>query len=149
MIWRPWPCRRRWSYRMNARSSRSRACRSSSTTSWRRRRSRAATSHRCSMLSFLAGVRCCLSVLVTSPCCPWRQGPPCIGQATLGIRRALAHQVDLRVRCDNVNRDPAVLRGTNLSVIFQDTKCSRFFRTIQGRSIRATILLLCFLTFFL
>jgi glutamate receptor, ionotropic, plant len=38
----------------------------------------------------------------------------------------------IQLAVDDVNRDPAVLRDTNLSVIFQDTKCSGFVGTIQG-----------------
>jgi hypothetical protein len=82
-----------------------------------------------------------------------RTSPPTTSPPPFLHRRATASstggRIDLRVRCDDFYHEPPVLRGTNLSVIFQDTKCSRFFRTIQGRSIRATILLLCFLTFFL
>lgn len=38
----------------------------------------------------------------------------------------------IQLAVDDVNRDPAVLRDTNLSVIFQDTKCSGFVGTIQA-----------------
>jgi ionotropic glutamate receptor len=41
----------------------------------------------------------------------------------------------IQLAVDDVNRDPAVLRGTNLSVIFQDTKCSGFVGTIQGTTV--------------
>jgi ionotropic glutamate receptor len=54
----------------------------------------------------------------------------------------------IQLAVDDVNGDPTVLRGTNLSVIFQDTKCSGFVGTIQGNN----TLLICsvfFLSFFL
>lgn len=38
----------------------------------------------------------------------------------------------IQLAVDDVNADPTVLRGTNLSVVFQDTKCSGFVGTIQG-----------------
>ncbi|EER95721.2 glutamate receptor 3.4 [Sorghum bicolor] len=38
----------------------------------------------------------------------------------------------IQLAVDDVNRDPTVLSGTNLSVIFQDTKCSGFVATIQA-----------------
>ncbi|RLN34333.1 glutamate receptor 3.4-like [Panicum miliaceum] len=38
----------------------------------------------------------------------------------------------IRLAVDDINRDATVLRGTNLSVIMQDTKCSGFVGTIQA-----------------
>ncbi|CAD6221787.1 unnamed protein product [Miscanthus lutarioriparius] len=38
----------------------------------------------------------------------------------------------IQLAVNDVNGDPDVLRGTNLSVIFQDTKCSGFVGTIQA-----------------
>ncbi|KAL6647241.1 hypothetical protein ACP70R_014678 [Stipagrostis hirtigluma subsp. patula] len=38
----------------------------------------------------------------------------------------------IQLAVDDVNRDAAVLRGTNLTVLMQDTKCSGFVGTIQA-----------------
>jgi len=46
----------------------------------------------------------------------------------------------IQLAVDDVNRDPTVLSGTNLSVIFQDTKCSGFVATIQGTSLSLSVL---------
>lgn len=46
------------------------------------------------------------------------------------IGRSAAAAIDLAVA--DVNRDAAVLNGTRLSVVAQDTKCSGFVGTIQG-----------------
>jgi hypothetical protein len=40
----------------------------------------------------------------------------------------------IRLAVDDINRDATLLRGTNLSVLMQDTKCSGFVGTIQGRT---------------
>ena len=40
----------------------------------------------------------------------------------------------IQLAVDDVNRDPTVLSGTNLSVVLQDTNCSGFAGIIQGRS---------------
>ena len=45
----------------------------------------------------------------------------------------------IQLAVDDVNRDPTVLSGTNLSVIFQDTKCSGFVATIQGTSLSLSL----------
>jgi glutamate receptor, ionotropic, plant len=46
------------------------------------------------------------------------------------IGRSARTAIELAVA--DVNRDPGVLRGDNLSVLMQDTKCSGFVGTIQG-----------------
>jgi ionotropic glutamate receptor len=46
------------------------------------------------------------------------------------IGRSARAAIDLAVA--DVNRDAAVLNGTRLSVVEQDTKCSGFVGTIQG-----------------
>ena len=46
------------------------------------------------------------------------------------IGRSARAAIDLAVA--DVNRDAAVLKGTHLSVVAQDTKCSGFVGTIQG-----------------
>ncbi|KAG2631167.1 hypothetical protein PVAP13_2NG004900 [Panicum virgatum] len=38
----------------------------------------------------------------------------------------------IRLAVDDINRDATLLRGTNLSVLLQDTKCSGFVGTIQA-----------------
>jgi len=38
----------------------------------------------------------------------------------------------IRLAVDDINRDATLLRGTNLSVLMQDTKCSGFVGTIQA-----------------
>jgi ionotropic glutamate receptor len=39
----------------------------------------------------------------------------------------------IQLAVDDVNRDPTVLSGTNLSVVLQDTNCTGFAGIIQGR----------------
>lgn len=38
----------------------------------------------------------------------------------------------VRLAVDDVNRDATVLRGTNLTVLMQDTMCSGFVGAVQG-----------------
>jgi ionotropic glutamate receptor len=59
----------------------------------------------------------------------------------------------IQLAVDDVNRDPTVLSGTNLSVVLQDTNCSGFAGIIQGRLLSQSLSLctafhlsqLCFL----
>lgn len=43
----------------------------------------------------------------------------------------------IQLAVDDINGDPTVLRGTNLSVLMQDTMCSGFVGTIQGNNLAA------------
>ena len=47
----------------------------------------------------------------------------------------------IRLAVDDINRDATLLRGTNLSVLVQDTKCSGFVGTIQGRHLICSVLI--------
>lgn len=46
------------------------------------------------------------------------------------IGKAVRPAIELAVA--HVNADPSILRGTKLSVLMQDTKCSGFVGTIEG-----------------
>jgi glutamate receptor, ionotropic, plant len=54
------------------------------------------------------------------------------------IGRSARSAIQLAV--DDVNRDPTVLNGTTLTVVFQDTKCSGFAGTIQAGSFYFSLL---------
>jgi hypothetical protein len=45
----------------------------------------------------------------------------------------------IQLAVDDVNRDPDVLSGTNLTIVFQDTNCTGFAGTIQGRQLSLSL----------
>ena len=47
----------------------------------------------------------------------------------------------IRLAVDDINRDATLLTGTNLSVLLQDTKCSGFVGTIQGKHLICSVLI--------
>ena len=122
------------------------SCSSSSSSSYSSSSTTASTTSR-RRTSLLLRLLCLCAVLPVA--LPAAARPPSVTIGALFtfdsvIGRSARTAIQLAV--DDVNRDPTVLSGTNLSVVFQDTKCSGFVGTIQG-----TLLCSCsvFLYYFL
>lgn len=115
------------------------SCSSSSSSSYSSSSTTASTTSR-RRTSLLLRLLCLCAVLPVA--LPAAARPPSVTIGALFtfdsvIGRSARTAIQLAV--DDVNRDPTVLSGTNLSVIFQDTKCSGFVATIQGTSLSLSL----------